>query len=119
MPLRDVPLSARFIRSKLFKYFRAGKAVVGSARGEPAAILREGGAVVVDPEDGAALADAVRHLAVADMALVVVAVGYLVLPRTLARRDQPTMARPRVAATIAEDAYANRGISRAGGVGVP
>jgi glycosyltransferase involved in cell wall biosynthesis len=36
---------------------------VGSVAGEAAQILREAGAVVVPPEDGAALADAVRALA--------------------------------------------------------
>lgn len=63
VPLRDVPLFATFIPSKLFEYFGAGKAVVGSVRGEPAAILRDGGAVVVDPEDDVAIADAIRKLA--------------------------------------------------------
>ncbi|HVL03575.1 MAG TPA: glycosyltransferase family 4 protein, partial [Acidimicrobiales bacterium] len=63
VPLRDVPLFSTFIPSKIFEYFGAAKAVVGSVRGEPAAILREGGAVVVDPEDDAAIAGAVRELA--------------------------------------------------------
>ncbi len=62
-PLRDVPLFATFIPSKLFEYLAAGKAVIGSVRGEAAAILAEAGAVVVEPEDPAALADAVRALA--------------------------------------------------------
>jgi glycosyltransferase involved in cell wall biosynthesis len=63
VPLRDVPLFATFIPSKIFEYLAAGKAVVGSVRGEPAAILAEAGAVVVEPEDPAALADAIRGLA--------------------------------------------------------
>jgi glycosyltransferase involved in cell wall biosynthesis len=63
VPLRDVPLFSTFIPSKIFEYFAAGKAVVGSVRGEPAEILREGGATVVDPEDPAALAEAIRDLA--------------------------------------------------------
>jgi len=63
VPLRDVPLFSTFIPSKIFEYFAAGKAVVGAVRGEPAEILREGGATVVDPEDPAALAEAVRDLA--------------------------------------------------------
>jgi len=62
VPLRDVPLFSTFIPSKLFEYLAAGKAVVGSVRGEPAAILREAGAVVVEPEQPAALADALRSL---------------------------------------------------------
>src|SRR5437588_12027885 len=63
VPLRDVPLFSTFIPSKIFEYFAAGKAVVGSVRGEPAQILRDGGAVVVEPEDPAALAEAIRELA--------------------------------------------------------
>ena len=63
VPLRDVPLFSSFIPSKIFEYFAAGKAVVGSVRGEPSAILSAGGAVVVDPEDALALADAVKSLA--------------------------------------------------------
>ncbi|MGI9120558.1 MAG: glycosyltransferase family 4 protein [Acidimicrobiales bacterium] len=61
--LRDVPLFSSFIPSKIFEYLGAGKAVVGSVRGETADILRRGGAVVVEPGDAAAIADAVRELA--------------------------------------------------------
>lgn len=67
VPLRDVPLFSTFIPSKIFEYFGAGKAVIGAVRGEPAEILREGGAVVVDPEDPTALAGAIRELANADL----------------------------------------------------
>jgi glycosyltransferase involved in cell wall biosynthesis len=63
VPLRDVPLFATFIPSKMFEYLAAGKAVIGSVSGEAAQILREAGAVVVPPEDDAALADAIRDLA--------------------------------------------------------
>jgi glycosyltransferase involved in cell wall biosynthesis len=63
VPLRDIPLFSAFIPSKIFEYFAAGKAVIGSVRGEPAQILREGGAVVVEPEDAASLAAAIRDLA--------------------------------------------------------
>lgn len=63
VPLRDVPLFATFIPSKIFEYLAAGKAVVGSLRGEAADILRAGGAVVVEPEDAGAIADAVSELA--------------------------------------------------------
>ncbi len=63
VPLRDVPLFSTFIPSKIFEYFGAGKAVIGSVRGESADILRAGGAVVVEPEDDAALAAAVQKLA--------------------------------------------------------
>ncbi|MGI8807523.1 MAG: glycosyltransferase family 4 protein [Acidimicrobiales bacterium] len=63
VPLRDVPLFNSFIPSKMFEYLAASKAVIGSVRGEPARILASAGAVVVEPEDPAALADAVRQLA--------------------------------------------------------
>jgi glycosyltransferase involved in cell wall biosynthesis len=63
VPLRDVPLFATFIPSKMFEYLAAGKAVIGSVRGEAARLLGEAGAVVVPPEDGAALAVALAALA--------------------------------------------------------
>ncbi len=63
VPLRDVPLFATFIPSKMFEYLAAGKAVIGAVTGEAAQILREAGAVVVPPEDSAALAAAIRALA--------------------------------------------------------
>ena len=63
VPLRDVPLFATFIPSKMFEYLGAGKAVVGAVTGEPARILEEAGAVVVRPEDPGALARALRALA--------------------------------------------------------
>jgi len=63
VPLRDVPLFSTFIPSKMFEYLAAGKAVVGAVAGEAAEILRDAGAVVVPPEDSAALADAIRGLA--------------------------------------------------------
>lgn len=63
VPLRDLPLFRSFIPSKMFEYLAASKAVIGSVRGEPARILAAAGAVVVEPEDPAALADAVCDLA--------------------------------------------------------
>ncbi len=63
VPLRDVPLFSSFIPSKMFEYMAASKAVIGSVRGEPARILEAAGAVVVEPEDPTALADAVQDLA--------------------------------------------------------
>ena len=63
VPLRDVPLFATFIPSKMFEYLAAGKAVIGSVAGEAAQILHEADAVVVPPEDAAALAEAIRDLA--------------------------------------------------------
>ena len=64
VPLRDVPLFATFIPSKTLEYLAASQAVIGSVTGEAAQILREAGATVVPPEDGQALADAIRELAV-------------------------------------------------------
>ena len=63
VPLRDLPLFATFIPSKMFEYLAAGKAVVGAVTGEAAQILREAGACVVPPEASTALADALRLLA--------------------------------------------------------
>ncbi|QYG95444.1 glycosyltransferase family 4 protein [Iamia sp. SCSIO 61187] len=63
VPLRDVPLFSTFIPSKIFEFFGTGKAVVGAVRGEPAEILREGGALVVNPGDPRALAAAISDLA--------------------------------------------------------
>ena len=63
VPLRQVPLFATFIPSKMFEYLAAGKAVVGSVAGEAAQILRDAGAMVVAPEDSVALAGAIRALA--------------------------------------------------------
>jgi hypothetical protein len=64
VPLRDVPLFATFIPSKMFEYLAAGKAVIGSVTGEAGQILREAGAQVVPPENSVALADAIRVLAI-------------------------------------------------------
>jgi len=63
VPLRDVPLFATFIPSKMFEFLAAAKPVIGAVTGEAAQILREAGAVVVPPEDPAALADAIGALA--------------------------------------------------------
>ena len=63
VPLRDVPLFSAFIPSKIFEILAAGRPIVGAVRGEPAAILQEAGAIVVVPEDPAALASAIRTLA--------------------------------------------------------
>jgi glycosyltransferase involved in cell wall biosynthesis len=63
VPLRQVPLFATFIPSKMFEYLAAGKAVIGSMAGEAAHILAEAGGVVVPPGDSAALAGAIAALA--------------------------------------------------------
>jgi glycosyltransferase involved in cell wall biosynthesis len=61
--LRDVPLFATFIPSKMFEYLAAARPVIGAVTGESAQILREAGAVVVPPEDSEALARAISALA--------------------------------------------------------
>jgi glycosyltransferase involved in cell wall biosynthesis len=61
--LRDVPLFATFIPSKMFEYLAAAKPVIGAVTGESAQILHEAGAVVVPPEDSEALARAISTLA--------------------------------------------------------
>ena len=63
VPLREVPLFASFIPSKMFDYLAAGKSVIGSVAGEAAQILAEAGAVVVPPENSGSLAAAVAALA--------------------------------------------------------
>jgi len=63
VPLRDVPLFATFIPSKMFECLAAGKPVVGSVTGEAAQIIAEAGGVVVPPEDSGALAAAIGALA--------------------------------------------------------
>jgi glycosyltransferase involved in cell wall biosynthesis len=68
VPLRDVPLFSTFIPSKMFEYMAARRPIVASVRGEAASILERAGAVVVEPEDADAIADAIRKLA-ADPAL--------------------------------------------------
>ena len=63
VPLRDVPLFATFIPSKIFEYLASGTPVIGAVRGEPATILEEAGQLVVEPGDPQALAKAVSELA--------------------------------------------------------
>ncbi len=63
VPLRDIPLFDAFIPSKMFEMLAAERPVLGCVRGEAAAILtRSGGALVVPPEQPAALADGVRQM---------------------------------------------------------
>lgn len=63
VPLRDIDLFRTFLPSKMFEFLAAGRAVVGSVRGECAEVLAEAGAVVVPPEDPEALAQVLRELA--------------------------------------------------------
>jgi len=70
VPLSRHPLLADFIPSKLYDAMAVGRPAIVAATGEAAALVREAEAgVVVPPEDGAALAAAVRDLS-RDPALV-------------------------------------------------
>jgi glycosyltransferase involved in cell wall biosynthesis len=63
VPLRDVPIFETFVPSKLFEVLAAGRPVIGAVRGEARNILaRSGGALLVDPQRGDQLADAVDCL---------------------------------------------------------
>ncbi|MBV8715656.1 MAG: glycosyltransferase family 4 protein [Chloroflexi bacterium] len=63
VPLRDVPIFETFVPSKLFEVLAAGRPVIGAVRGEARAILqRSGGAVLVEPERGDQLAEAIERL---------------------------------------------------------
>jgi len=62
--LRATPLMEAFLPSKAFEAMGAGKPVVAAVAGEAKSLLLAGpGAIVVPPEDAAALAGAVRELA--------------------------------------------------------
>jgi glycosyltransferase involved in cell wall biosynthesis len=64
VPLRDHPLLDDFIPSKLYDAMAVGRPALVAARGEAAALAAEtGGGLVVPPEDGEALAAAIRRLA--------------------------------------------------------
>jgi colanic acid biosynthesis glycosyl transferase WcaI len=64
VPLRDHPLLEAFIPSKLYDAMAVGRPAIVAAGGEAARLVEETGAgVVVGPEDGDALARAVRELA--------------------------------------------------------
>lgn len=63
VPLRDIGIFETFIPSKMFEALATGRPIVGALRGEARAILeRSGGAIIVDPEDGPALSQAVGRL---------------------------------------------------------
>lgn len=63
VPLRNIPLFDTFIPSKMFEMLAMSRPVVASLRGEAAEILRaSGGALVVAPEDSAAIADAILSI---------------------------------------------------------
>jgi len=63
VPLRDVPIFDAFVPSKLFEMLAAGRPIIGAVRGEARDILtRSGGALLVEPERGDQLAEAVDRL---------------------------------------------------------
>ncbi len=63
IPLRDHPLLGDFIPSKLYDAMAVGRPAIVALRGEGAALAHDsGGGLVIEPEDGPALAAAVRHL---------------------------------------------------------
>ena len=63
VPLRNIPLFETFIPSKMFEIMACARPIVGSVRGEARTILQKsGGALIVDPEDAAGIAAAVRSL---------------------------------------------------------
>ncbi|PDW03601.1 glycosyltransferase family 4 protein [Candidatus Viridilinea mediisalina] len=63
VPLRNIPLFESFIPSKMFEILAMGRPLVGSVAGEAAEILtRSGGALVVQPEDSNAIAQAIQTL---------------------------------------------------------
>lgn len=63
VPLRDIPLFTTFIPSKMFEILASERPIIGSVAGEAANILRQSqGALVVPPEDGTAVANAILHL---------------------------------------------------------
>ena len=63
VPLGRAPLLSEFVPSKLYDAMAIGRAAIVAARGEAASLTEECGAgIVVPPEDGVALAQAVRGL---------------------------------------------------------
>ena len=63
VPLADQPALADFIPSKLYDAMAVSRAAIVASRGEAASLATEtGGGLVVEPEDGEALAAVVREL---------------------------------------------------------
>lgn len=63
VPLRNIPLFATFIPSKMFEIMACGRPIIASLKGEAADILeRSKAAVIVPPEDYKAVAGAVMEL---------------------------------------------------------
>jgi colanic acid biosynthesis glycosyl transferase WcaI len=63
VPLRDLPIFAGALPTKLFEILAAGRPAIVAARGEAAQLVSDAGAgLVVDPENPRALADAFLQL---------------------------------------------------------
>jgi colanic acid biosynthesis glycosyl transferase WcaI len=63
VPLRDLPIFAGALPTKLFEVLASGRPAIVAARGEAAELVRGAGAgLAVTPEDPRALADAFRRL---------------------------------------------------------
>ena len=63
VPLRNIPMFESFIPSKMFEILACARPIVASVRGESRRIFeRSQGALVVDPEDAAAIAGAISRL---------------------------------------------------------
>jgi len=63
VPLRNIPLFDSFIPSKMFEIMAMARPIVAGVRGEAADILKaSGGALIVEPENSQAVADAIRFL---------------------------------------------------------
>jgi colanic acid biosynthesis glycosyl transferase WcaI len=63
VPLRDLPIFAGALPTKLFEVLASGRPAIVAARGEAAALVGDAGAgLAVAPEDSRALAAAFRHL---------------------------------------------------------
>ncbi len=63
VPLRAIPLFDTFIPSKMFEILAMERPIVASVRGEAADILnRSGAALVVEPENAAAIATGIRRM---------------------------------------------------------
>jgi glycosyltransferase involved in cell wall biosynthesis len=62
-PLRNIPLFETFLPSKIFEIMSMSRPIIGAFAGEAATILSaSGGGIVVAPEDGKGMADAIRTL---------------------------------------------------------
>ena len=63
IPLRNIPLFDTFIPSKMFEIMSVGRPILASVRGEAAEILEQSGAaIVVPPEDDAAMATMLEEM---------------------------------------------------------